>query len=72
MLEGLLRMDKGDQILPLVRRFYGTPSTNLWDDEMGVIQHIHKREGGEQGDPLMPMFFALGQHPALAAEQERL
>ena len=72
MLEGLLRMEKGDQILPFVRCFYGTRSTCSWDDEMGVTQHIHQGEGGEQGDPLMPMLFALGQHPALAVAQERL
>ena len=72
MLEGLLRMEKGDQILPFVRCFFGIPSTYLWDDEMGVTQHIHQGEGGEQGDPLMPMLFTLGQHPALAAAQERL
>ena len=28
-------------------------------------------EGGEQGDPLMPMLFALGQHSALVAILER-
>ena len=28
--------------------------------------------GGEQGDPLMPLLFALGQHPALVAAQSRL
>ena len=39
---------------------------------MGVTQHIHQGEGGEQGDTLMPMLFALGQHPALAAAQEGL
>ena len=72
MLGGLLRMEKGDQILPFVRCFYGTPSTYLWDDEMGVTQHIHQGERGEQGDPLMLMLFALGRHPALAAPQERL
>ena len=27
MLEGLLRMEGGDQILPFVRCFYGSPST---------------------------------------------
>ena len=30
------------------------------------------REGGEQGDPLMPMLFALGQHGSLEAAQARL
>ena len=55
MLEGLLKMENGDQILPFVRCFYGSPSTYLWEDEMGVTQNIQQGEGGEQGDPLMPM-----------------
>ena len=71
MLEGLLKMENGDQILSFVRCFYGSPSTYLWEDEMGVTQHIAQGEGGEQGDPLMPMLFALGQHPALLAIQAR-
>ena len=49
MLEGLLRMEDGDQILPFVRMFHGSPSTYLWEDEMGVVQHIPPGEGGEQG-----------------------
>ena len=72
MLEGLLRMEDGDQILPFVRCFSGSPSTYLWEDEMGVTQHIPKEEGGEQGNPLMPMLFALGQHGSLEAAQARL
>ena len=47
MLEG----QGGDQILPFVRCFYCSPSTYLWEDEMGVLQHIPQGEGGEQGDP---------------------
>ena len=39
---------------------------------MGVTQHIHQGEGGEQGDLLMPLLFALGQHSALVAAAERL
>ena len=72
MLEGVLRIENGDQILPFVRMFYGNPSTYLWEDEMGVVQHIPQGEGGEQGDPLMPMLFALGQHQALVQTQARL
>ena len=72
MLEGLLGMEGGDQILPFVRMFYSGPSTYLWEDEMGVTQHIAQGEGGEQGDPLMPILFALGQHGALEATQARL
>ena len=41
---------------PLCGVFYGTPSTYLWEDEMGVTQHSHG-EGGEQGRP--PHAFAL-------------
>ena len=39
---------------------------------MGVTQHIPQGEGGEEGDPLMPMLFALGLHPALRAAQGRM
>ena len=72
MLEGLHGVEGGDQILPFVRCFYGSPSTFLWEDEMGVSQSIPQGEGGEQGDPLMPMLFALGQHAALEAIQARM
>ena len=41
-------------------------------DELGETQQIPQGEGGEQGDPLMPMLFSLGQHPALEAVQSRL
>ena len=53
MLEGLLRMEDGERVLPFVRRFYGSPSTYTWEDELGVSQDIAQGEGGEQGDPLM-------------------
>ena len=65
MLRGLLRMENGDQILPFVRCFCGRPSMYLWEDELGETQQIPQGEGGEQGDPLMPMLFSFGQHPAL-------
>ena len=48
MLEGLLRMEGGDQILPFVRMFHSNPSTCLWEDEMGFVQHIAQGEGGER------------------------
>ena len=69
---GLLRMENGDQILPFVRCFYGRTSTHLWEDEVGDTQEIPQGEGGEQGDPFMPLLFSLGQHPALEAVQRRL
>ena len=52
-LEGLLRMEEGD-----VRCSFGSPSTCLWEDEMKITQSIPQAEGGEQGDPLVPMLFA--------------
>ena len=66
----LLMMENGDRVLPFVRCFCGSPSTYMWEDEMGVSQDIPQGEGGEH--PLMPMLFALGQHGALLAIQERL
>ena len=32
---------------------------------------IDQGEGGEQGDPLMPLLFSLGQHGAKEAVQRR-
>ena len=45
--------------------------TYLWEDEVGISQDIAQGEGGEQGDPLMPLRFALGLHAALSAVQDR-
>ena len=65
MLEGLLKLDRADEILPLVRCFSGSPST-------GMSHEIAQGEGGVQRDPLMPMLFALGLHPTLRAAQARM
>ena len=62
--------ENGNQILPFVRCFYGRTSTYLWENEVGDTQEIPQGEGGEQGDPLMPLLFSLGQHPALEAVQD--
>ena len=48
----------------VVPRTYGRTTVALCTIDQG--------EGGEQGDPLMPLLFAVGQHPALVATQERL
>ena len=74
MMQGLVDMPDGVKVLPFVRMFYGTPSQFLWEDELGTVSHIPQGEGGEQGDPLMPLLFSLGQHRALtsvAAELHR-
>ena len=42
-------------------------SEYLWEDSSGTVHTIPQGEGGEQGDPLMPLLFAVGQHEALEA-----
>ena len=62
---GLLRVEGGSAALPFVRMFYGASSEYLWEDSCGTVHRIPQGEGGEQGDALMPLLFALGQHSAL-------
>ena len=72
ILSGLLNVEGGNQALPFVRMFYGSPSSYSWEDSCGVSHTIRQGEGGEQGDALMPLLFALGQHRALVAIQSEL
>ena len=72
MLEALFEVTGGSAALPFVRLFYGQPSRYLWDDQFGVVHNVDQGEGGEQGDAMMPLLFALGQHAALEAVQRRL
>ncbi|CAE7196364.1 unnamed protein product [Symbiodinium natans] len=37
-------------------------SVYIFYDEQGRAHEVRQGEGGEQGDPLMPCLFALGQH----------
>ena len=39
---------------------------------MGNVHEIAQGEGGEQGDPLMPLLFSLGQHRSLESISGRL
>ena len=55
MLDGLRSVASGDSVLPFVLQFYGNPSSYLWDDDHGETHEIKQREGGEQGDPLVPV-----------------
>ena len=71
MVEGLARVPGGSAVLPFVHLFYAQPSVYFWEDDCGRVHTIHQGEGGEQGDPLMPLLFSLGQHPALEAVQRQ-
>ena len=70
MMQGLHDVDH--TAVPFVSMFYGTPSRYLWEDDAGTTHTIVQGEGGEQGDAMMPLLFALGQHPALEAVQRHL
>ena len=72
ILEGTTSVPESDRLLPFVRYFHGSPSTCLLEDQAGVTHMIPQGEGGEQGDPLMPLLFNLGMHPTSVAAQERL
>ena len=52
-------------ILPFVRLSYASPSRHSWWDEDGQRRTVVQAEGGEQGDPLMPLLFAIGIQAAL-------
>ena len=45
----------------------GASGHRMWHDADGTAHLIQQAEGGEQGDPLMPALYSLGQHGALEA-----
>ena len=65
LLEVLMGIDGGDAVLPFVRQFYGHPSAHIWEDDTGNVHEVAQGEGGEQGDPSMPLLFSFGQHRSL-------
>ena len=72
MMRGLLDVEGGGAALPFVRMFFGSPSEYLWEDDEGTVHRIPQGEWGEQGDAMMPLLFAVGQHRALEATHRRM
>ena len=72
MMTKLLEIPSLRGLLPFVRSVYGKPSCYKWRDSEGVCHDIHQHEGGEQGDPLMPLLFSLAIHDALCTVQQNL
>ena len=70
MMSGLAEVDPS--VLPFVRLFYGSKSRYLWEDNEGNCHTIAQAEGGEQGDPFLPLLFALGQHTLVAVHSRLL
>ena len=70
VMEGLLDMPNGDKLLPFVRLFsiHFLVGRTRWGRSTSSL----KERGGEQGDPLMPLLFCLGQNRGLCAVAERL
>ena len=65
MMAKLLEVPRLRRLLPFVRKPYSTPSCYTWEDAEGRAHQIWQHEGGEQGDPLMPLLFSLAIHNAL-------
>ena len=61
----LLQMPAARAILPFVRLSCGAPSSHTWVDGEGQQRTVTQAEGGEQGDPLMPLLFSIGVQGAL-------
>ena len=59
-------------LMLFVRTTYAHPTSYRWQDAVGVTHQIHEAEGGEQGDPLVPLLFSLAIHDALVAVQAEL
>ena len=72
MLNALQEVPEANRCLPFVSMFYTHPSTYVWHDQEGNPHEITQAEGGEQGDPLMPALFSLGQKAGLQAVQQQL
>ena len=61
MLTALRAVPQANRCSSFVNMFYSEPSQYVWHDQHGEGHIITQAEGGEQGDPLMPALFSLGQ-----------
>ena len=59
MLGRLAAMPSARSLLPFVRMSYAQQSCYQWFDDGGEAREVTQAEGGEQGNPLMPLLFAI-------------
>ena len=57
--------------LPFTRNVHGRRSQNKWEMDRGEMHRILQSDGGEQGDPMMPLLHSLGQNGAPQAANNR-
>ena len=72
MLEALMKLEFGPQILSFMRIFYVDSSAYFWEDEVGTDHHMDQGEGVEEGNALMSFLFSVGQYVALQAVPDEL
>ena len=60
IFQGVADMPHGEKLIPFIGLFCSTPSRYLWENEVGENVDIFRGEGGEEGDPIMPMLFQFG------------
>ena len=60
MLTRFSKMPEARKLLPFVRLSYAGLSSYTWFDEKVERHVVNQAEGGEQGDSLMPLLFAIG------------
>jgi len=72
MLGKLHKLPSARAVLAFVRLSYAQLSKYAWLDDQGQEHIVEQGEGGEQGDPLMPMLFCLGIHESLTRVRAHL
>ena len=72
MLQGLLDMSLASSAVRASTLWNKHLQSICGGDAEGLVHDIDQGERGEQGDPMMPLLFSLGQHRALCAVQRRL
>ena len=71
MLRGLMRVSSA---APIHTHVLWQSFQYLWEMDSGEVHRIPQGEGGEQGDPMMPLFHCLwaGNRPAVCDILERI
>jgi hypothetical protein len=72
MLEEAKNLRTTSQALPFIRLSYGQSTRYMWSDDAGIAHTIYQADGGEQGDPMMPLLFCLGIRRALSEVAAKL